>query len=659
MKSLCIILFLIAYQVTSAQESSLTVFEETPQDDQLFQLEEREQYHATQNINKVNSIDLLATGLLTKEQAEGILNYRREHGKLISLYELQVISSISTDTLKLLAQQLHIPFFDVHQPQQILKESMHYSLLRWERKTERSKGYTTNSKGIRSYPGEDYRLLYRFRSSFSNLYYVGISLEKDAGESWIWSPPQKQFYFDYTSAYLIIHPQKTIEQIAVGDFLFRSGHGLIFGGNLIQSKNPEYWQSTWQIGHGFRPHSSSSEYGFYRGIGTKIQTQRIGLSTFFSKSPQDGTLQNDGSISGINTSGLHRSTSEVSKRKNFFLTQTGTVLSYQNINQSLKIDLEYLYSHYQYPLNPSSNYYNQSYFRGQEHHVIGIDLQYHYHGGTVFTELALSSKKGKSIYGGLLHNLSKQHTWMLFYWSSNAHFESFQGNIPTNNTRIGNESGIYQALLLQLSAKVKLSSGFSVSQSQQASFGKKGPTYGCEWINRLTYQLKKKTSLFIQFRTTQQEETNDSNTIRPQHRYYLVGDVLQKEDRHWELHSRVQLGFFQFSEREESYCISQSIGYHFNRYRIKVQCSVFESPSWDSRLYAYEPDVPMAFSIPALSGNGIRMCWVATVKPVSKVELSFKVAHITYTHAQKTGSGYDEVEGNKQTEIKIQARFYL
>ncbi len=659
MKYVLGILLLMTCRFTLAQESTFPLFEEMPQDNQLFQLEEQEQYHATLNINKANSMDLLATQLLTKDQVNAILHYRKQHGKLISLYELQVIPSLSTDTLQLLAQQLHIPFFDLHQPKQIVKESVHYSLIRWGRKTQRSKGYQTNSKGIRTYSGEDYSLLYRFRSSFSNLYYMGISLEKDAGEAFTWSPSQKQFYFDYTSAYLIIHPQKTVEQIAIGDFQFRSGHGLVFGGNFMQSKNPEYWQSTWQIGHGFRPHTSSSEYGFYRGIGIKTQSKHVGLSTFFSRSLQDGTLQNDGSISGINTSGLHRSTTELNKRKNLYLLQTGTVITFQNLNQTVKGNLEYLYSAYQYPLNPSTNYYNQFYFRGKEHQIMGIDLQYHYQGGMAFTSLAFSSEQGRAIYGGLFHNLSKQNTWMLQYWSSNAHFESLQGNIPNYNSRIGNESGIYQALLLQLSVNVKLSSGFSIYHNKQASFGKKGPTYGNEWINRLTYQLKKKTSFFMQFRTTQQEETNDSNTIRPQLRYYLVGDLLQKENRHWEIHSRIQLGLFDLSAHEESYCISQSIGYHFNRYRIKAQCTVFDSPSWDSRLYAYEPDLPMAFSIPALSGNGIRMCLVATVKPFSQAEVSFKIVHITYTHAQKTGSGYDEVEGNKQTEIKVQARIFL
>jgi len=633
--------------------------DELPDDNQLFVVEEQLQYKPTLNLNKANSIDLLATQLLNKEQVNTILNHRKRYGKFISLYELQVLSSISMDTLKLLSQYLYIPFFDVHNKQEILKEGSHYSLLRWERKIQTSKGYQINSKGIKTYQGEDYRLLYRFRSTASNLYYFGFSLEKDAGEFFVWQPEKNQFYFDYASAYLIFTPKKKLEQIAFGDFHFRSGHGLIFGGNFMQSKNPEYWQSAWQMGNGFRPHTSSSEYGFYRGIGLKMQSKHWGCSGLYSLSPQDGTLHDDQTLSALNTSGLHRSTTEQEKRNNTQLQQTGGTISFQNTSQSLRLGAEYLYSQYQYPFHPTPTYYNSNAFRGTAHQALGFDAQYTYHGGVCFAEFAKSSQKGKAFYAGILHNLSKQNTWMLQCWSANASFESLQGNIPSYSSGIGNETGLYQALLMQLSPKLKLSTGFSVYTNPQAAFGKKGPSYGHEWINRLTYTLKKKTLLFIQFRKIQQEETTVHRTITPQNKYYLMGDLVQKENIQWELHSRVQVGLFDLGYRETSYCMSQSIGYRFKKFTIKAQLSIFDSPSWDSRLYAYEPDVPLAFSIPALSGNGIRMCLVATVKPFAKTELSFKIAHVEYTHAKSIGSGYDEVVGNQQTELKVQGRIFL
>jgi hypothetical protein len=653
------VLMLLWGFVSFAQVQDTTLYEEIPQENQLLHIEEQQQYAAKININKASNLDLISTGLLNKQQALTILSHRKTYGKFISLYELQSISGISLDTLKQLSQQLYIPFFDYYQPKQFFKEGQHYALCRWERKLHVSKGYQENTKGLRPYAGDDYRLLYRFRSSFSNVYAAGLSLEKDAGEVWTWSPSKKQFYFDYTSAYLIVQPKKIIEQLVIGDFHFRSGHGLVFGGNFIASKNPAYWQSAWQIGQGFRAHTSSAEYGFYRGIGISTQSTGWGARAFFSRSPQDGTLRNDGSMSGINTSGLHRSSSEQEKRHTVHLTQTGGVLTYQNTNQNIIVGLEYLYSAYSVPFIREQNYYTTKNFRGQAHQIAGLDVQYHYAGGMVFNELALSSGGGRSSYGGILHNLSKQNTWMLQYWSSNATFESIQGNIPSFSTRMASETGIYQALLFHLTPKLSTAVGFSMYANSSPQQGKKGPSYGQEWINRFTYQWRKKVSFTIQCRKVEPEEMNDTHTFRPQPRYYLMGDLLHQEDRCWQFHSRVQWGIFDLSQHEESYCLSQSIGYRLHRCRFNTQLSIFDTPSWDSRLYAYEPDVPMAFSIPALSGNGIRWSLVATVKPLINTELSLKIAHVMYYNAKTIGSGYDEVEGNQQTEIKVQARLFL
>ena len=662
MKYFLILLFL-SYSLLIHAQSNIpienTTSNESPSEEQLYTAEEQIQYSTRLNINKATFIDLFATRLLSKVQVDAILSYRKNNGSFISLYELQAIPSIHTDTLMLLAQQLYVPTLDTYKKSNLLKEGTHYSLLRWERKTQSSKGYQTNSKGLRSYEGEDYRLMYRFRSSITNLYYFGISLEKDAGESFNWQPSSKKYYFDFNSAYLIVFPKKIVDQIAVGDFNYRNGHGLVFGGNFFQSKNPSYWQSTWQIGNGFRPHTSSAEYGYYRGAGMQLKKHHWTFSSLISKSPQDGTIQPDQSISGFNTSGLHRTVSELEKRHNTDFLQAGGSLTFEPIPQNLSMSLEYLHTEFQHTLSPSLNYYNTQSFRGKAHDIIGIDIQKHYASGVLFAEGALSSMQGKSIYLGLLHNLSKQNTWSVQCWSANTSFQSFQGNIPSSASNLSDETGMYQALTLQIARKTTLAIGLSLYMHPHASYLKRGPTYGNEYISRLTYQIKKKTVAFIQFRQLQDEVSSTARKLIPINRYYLMGDLHHHEDIHWEMHSRFQIGIFDFELPEKSYCLTQSISFKHYQFKLNAQLTIFESSSWDSRLYSYEPDVPMTFSIPALSGNGLRTCIVTTLKPIQKTEISLKLSHILYNRTNTIGSGNDEVKGNTQTEVKIQLRVFL
>ncbi|MDB5274688.1 MAG: hypothetical protein JWO58_3055 [Chitinophagaceae bacterium] len=667
---ICFLFFILFFSMDLfAQSESIennVLSEETPEDDQVYNAEEFAQIKPQINLNKANAVELSSTGLLNKKQIQDIIHHRMVFGDFLSIYELQSISSLSRDTLFLLSSILYVPevLGNHHSLQALMDEGSHYSLLRWSIKTRRSKGYLPDSKGNTPYPGADYNLLYRLRSSVSNVYQFGLSFEKDAGETLNWSPALRKYGFDYLSGYLILYPKTILQQIAVGDFHFRSGHGLIFGGNFFQSKNPEYWQSSWQMGTGFRPHSSSAEYGFFRGAGIKLQHQQIEGSLFYSITPQDGTLQADQSISALNTEGLHRTTSETDKRYNTQLQSMGGNVCYTFPNKRWKSGVEYLYNHFSRPLIPSDVYYHAANFHGSTHQIGGTFVQYLYASGMVFAETAFSSQHGKAIYGGIIHNLSRQNSWILQFWSANASFQSFQGNIPSYNSGIGNETGIYQAFLFSLSSKLKCSLGWSVFNNPQPSFNKKGPTYGSEWISRLTYQLKKSTIAFIQFRWRSNEQnytadSSQSSHILPLTRSYITADLSHKENISWSFHSRVQWAIFDFPVQEKGYCLTQSIHYKWRPVQVTVQVSIFQTDSWDSRLYTYEPDVPLAFTIPPLSGKGIRLCWTATIKALKKTELAFKISHVTYEGQKSIGSGYDEVAGNEQWELKVQARIFL
>ncbi|HSZ71344.1 MAG TPA: helix-hairpin-helix domain-containing protein, partial [Cytophagaceae bacterium] len=511
--------------------------EESPEDGQLYNAEEMVQVKTKINLNKANAIELLSTGLLNKKQIQEILYHRQAFGNFISIYELQCVDTFSKDTLSLLAETLYVPdaIGNHHSLNALLDEGSHYSLTRWSRKTRLSKGFQSNSKGNKLYLGSDYNLRCHVRSSFPNVYQLGLSMEKDAGEPLNWSPASHRYAFDYLSGYLLLYPKKIIQQIAWGDFHFRSGHGLVFGGNFFQSKNPEYWQGTWQMGTGFRPHSSSAEYGFFRGTGIKWQYQNWEGNWFYSYTSQDATLKTDQSISAINTNGLHRTQTEINGKHNTHLKNTGGNMGYTSPNKQWKAGAEYLYTHFDYPYIPSDVYYHKNNFSGQTHHIIGLFAQYLYSSGMIFTETAFSSQHGKAIYGGLIHNLSRQNIFILQYWSANTSFQSFQGNIPSYSSNIANETGIYQAFLISLSSHTRISVGWSAFTNPKPAYNRRGPTYGNEWIGRVTYQLKKKTTAFIQLRWKGNEENyktgnNQYSQLLPLIRYYITTDLYHKEN---------------------------------------------------------------------------------------------------------------------------------
>jgi len=87
---------------------------------------------------------------------------------------------------------------------------------------------------------------------------------------------------------------------------------------------------------------------------------------------------------------------------------------------------------------------------------------------------------------------------------------------------------------------------------------------------------------------------------------------------------------------------------------MKVRFIMFDSDSYDSRLYEYESNVPGSFSDPPLYGKGIR--WYMLVRYHVSKSL---VASIRYSETKKVGvavigSGDSQIQGNLDNQIAAQ-----
>ncbi|MGB1032468.1 MAG: hypothetical protein ACPGWM_07625, partial [Flavobacteriales bacterium] len=84
--------------------------------------------------------------------------------------------------------------------------------------------------------------------------------------------------------------------------------------------------------------------------------------------------------------------------------------------------------------------------------------------------------------------------------------------------------------------------------------------------------------------------------------------------------------------------------------------ALFETDSYNARLYAYENDVLYAFSIPAYFSKGVRYYAVAKYKIKRGVDLWLRYARWYYTDRSTTGSALDEIAAPHKSEIKVQLR---
>jgi len=87
---------------------------------------------------------------------------------------------------------------------------------------------------------------------------------------------------------------------------------------------------------------------------------------------------------------------------------------------------------------------------------------------------------------------------------------------------------------------------------------------------------------------------------------------------------------------------------------------LFQTESFDARVYTYENDVMYANSIPFFSGKGSRFFALVNYEVNRNVELWVRYAQTYFTNPNVfilTNSGsLDTVIGNKKSEIKVQVR---
>ena len=90
------------------------------------------------------------------------------------------------------------------------------------------------------------------------------------------------------------------------------------------------------------------------------------------------------------------------------------------------------------------------------------------------------------------------------------------------------------------------------------------------------------------------------------------------------------------------------------KYAGSIRLQYFETEGYDSRLYAYENDVLYSFSIPVFYDKGYRYYLNLNYDVSKKCTVWLRWAQTIYKGKNLIGTGLDEIEGNKRSDVKIQ-----
>ncbi|MBL3657956.1 ComEA family DNA-binding protein [Fulvivirga sediminis] len=626
------------------------------------------------NINKADKDDLRALYILNDQQINNIISYREKYGDLLSIYELQAIPGLTMGDIRKMIPFITVKDYGLNKDQtslikRILNEPNNYFLVRYERTLETKKGYTPPTETSTSrYKGAPYKLYNRFRVSHTKDFSLGYTLEKDAGEPLAFN--SKTNGFDFYSFHFQLQNQGKLRNLIIGDYQLQFGQGLLLSSGFNIGKGGETITTVRRSNLGARPYTSVVETGFFRGAtATYAFTPQWQLTTFYSRLHQDAVIRSDSAdsyyefISSVQSSGFHRTESEIAAKNQITEQTLGAHLLYKDANDNLQVGITYLNNHYSTALIKSPYLYNQFEFTGIQNHNLGVSVQYNWNNLAFFSEAARSKSGGIGAIGGMILNLSRTLECSVVLRNYQRNFHSFYGSAFAEAAGKNiNEKGWYWGLKYSPFRKFQLSAYFDKFNFPWLKFGISSPSGGYEYLARANYKPNRKSILYFQYRREskannyslpEQPMTITTNGIKDNYIFNIdieANDIIS-------LKTRLQLSNYNFAEqRTHGMALIQDLNIDLKKLRISTRLALFDTDDYQNRQYAYERDVLYSFSIPAYYGKGTRQYIVVRYKINQHLDFWIKYAQTLYRNQERISSGLEEITGDTKTDLKVQMR---
>jgi hypothetical protein len=643
----------------------------------LTELTDQLQYYLQHpiNLNTATMEELMESGLFTQLQVNSIIDHRNADsaGAFISIYELQVNQYLSiSDIYNLLP---YITIGDVGNLKttfrKIFTKGQSRLMLRSQRYIEKSRGYEDGSasdKANPAYPGSPWKIYTQYQYRYKQQFSFNITAEKDAGEEFFKGSQKNGF--DFYSAHLAIRNMGIVRTAVIGDYDLSYGQGLTLLTGLAFGKSPDV-ANVRKITRGIKPYASVNETSFKRGAAVSIGRNSWSADAFYSSKKLDANIttsldstgQPEDVFTSFQESGYHRTKSELEKKNAIHEQFFGGNVTYRQRN--FNIGVTGVHAQYNTPFNKSFSLYNQFDFSGNQFTKTGVDYSWLFRNINFFGEFSHSNNGSIAYVNGAIVSLGSIATFSIVNRNYPRDFNYLFARGFAESSTTHNEKGTYAGLVLKPNRYWTLSGYYDLFTFPWLRYGVDAPSFGYEYLYQLTWTPSRNIEIYFRGRRTQKEE----NTGEPVVADYLVYrrqdnyrfNISYKISRAVTLKTRVEAVRVNYQEKaaENGLFIYQDVLFKPLSSRISgsLRYGLFDTDSYDSRIYAFENDILGSYAIPSFYYRGFR--YYATLRyNVSRgIDVWLRYAQTIYDNRKTVGTGLDELIGNKRSEIKLQMRF--
>jgi competence ComEA-like helix-hairpin-helix protein len=616
------------------------------------------------NINRVTTDNLLLIPGVNLQLARAIVNYRDDVKPFETIEELTEVSGIGPATLERMR-----PYVSVGSGLELgraLYTDINYwtsgggfeVFSRYQQTLQEQEGYTRpdDEGGYLGNPVQYYQR-FRYRSDHVSL---NLTQQKDAGE-----PIAGTTGFDYNSWHLALEDNGKLRDFVVGDYALYFGQGLVLWNGRTFGKGREVIGTANRGSRGVRAYSSSQESNAYRGVAATYGGD-FQVTGFYSFRNQSASTISPTVTRGVQEDGFHRTQNERDQRDNLkqklyggrlrmefpfgFIGATGYRTSFNKI------------------VSGGSRNSDQFDFSGQHTSALGVDYTILAGPAIVFGEAARSQNGGLGFISGIETTVGINTELTMAYRNYAKDFQSILGNgFGESSGQPKNEEGFYIGLRHALNENITLSGYFDQFRSPAASFGTSQPTQGYDWLALGEVNINRDLQFYIQLRSETEDDefeviddfgrTQTSlgdaqrGSIRGQLQYQ-VNPKIRLRTRGEVVRSRqagedVEYGFLMYQDLR--FIPSE-------KWSIDTRITVYDTDSFDTRVYQFENDLLYVLSNQVLFNQGQRLYLLVNYEPFSYMEVWAKFGITIFENEQRISSGRNEIQGNERSDIGLQIR---
>ncbi len=567
------------------------------------------------NLNTANMAQLESSGLFTPFQAQSLIRYRETYGNLLSIYELASIQGCG----RLEVQNIYMTVDETFpSPQQ--KGPRGYVLL------FAGRAYANSANQV-VYPGSLWKSSLRLKKGLGKRLSVGLAYEKDPGEQAFWG-----YRPEHLCGYIHWKGKGSLEQLIIGTFKINNGMGLIHGSNLMNS--PAGIQSRPLLLSTLKSYAGTAESLLQQGASCSLNLGTLKLLIWASFQgidlSLDGLAENTQSpdwSAFMRKNAYHRSSSEQLGRNLAYLGSAGIQLtvSLNRLNLGLQYAPEFS------SLTPRGRDSLQVYQGYRLYHASSMQWHWRSPRTELYGEFAPGTGHSSAFLAGSRFFLNDFLSGTLQLHSYGAdHRETF-ASAYASGSHIKNERGVLLLIHAEPFRAIRSDFALELFESPAPRTLVIVPSSGFRFM--LTLKNGNHEPIHWRFRLvkTLRQITPASEVqagIRPLAHIdnnRMDGRVVYKPFSGFTWQNRLVFSYSPGERSKRGHAILQQLTVRVkNRLRCTAQLVMYNIPSWDNRIYLYEPGLYQQFSFPVYSGTGHKISALISFHPSESIVFETK-----------------------------------